>query len=182
MLFRSVGEMHGFSTVHRVHMKGSWHYDKDGKYGKAADINKNGPSERTDLIRAVDVAQRLGLAVIFARDGVRGEAGAHRTHLHVDVGSFSHLGTSSFKPRGGGDVITTGIQRAVAAVEDMVWGPDTDKRADAVRMASAMHGVQFPHGAAYTQAVVRVDTDGVWGNDSRAGHDQIGRASWRERV
>ena len=54
-----------------------------------------------------------------------------------------------------------------------MWGPDTDKRADAVRMASAMHGVQFPHGAAYTQAVVRVDTDGVWGNDSRAGHDRV---------
>ena len=56
-----VGEMHGFSAVHPVHTGGSWHFDSDGGFGKAADINKNGPDERAELIEALNRAQELGL-------------------------------------------------------------------------------------------------------------------------
>ena len=75
----SVGEMHGFSAVHPVHTGGSWHFDSDGGFGKAADINKNGPDERAELIEALNRAQELGLGVIFAATGPRGSAARTRT-------------------------------------------------------------------------------------------------------
>ena len=168
----SVGEMHGFAAVHDVHTHGSWHFDSDGGFGKAADINKNGPDEREQLIAALDRAQELGLGVIYARDGVNGIAGQHKNHLHVDVGPFSHLGLSSFMPRGGGDVLTEALQRAVRTGDDQVWGADTDLRAEAVKAASNIMGVTFPFGIEFTQRVVGVADDGVWGNQSRAAHDQ----------
>jgi hypothetical protein len=167
----SVGEMHGFSAVHPVHTAGSWHFDSDGGFGKAADINKNGPDERDQHIAALDRAQELGLGVIYARDGVNGIAGQHKNHLHVDVGPFSHLGLSSFTPRGGGDTLTEALQRAVHAAADQVWGAETDMRAEAVKAASNIMGVTFPFGVEFTQGVVGVPADGVWGNQSRAAHD-----------
>lgn len=90
-----VGEMHGFSTVHDVHMKNSWHYDKDANgFGKAADINHgvNGPAERAKLIVAMHYARSLGLATIFAWQGTAGVASGHQNHLHVDVGTQSNIG------------------------------------------------------------------------------------------
>jgi hypothetical protein len=168
----SVGEMHGFSAVNAVHTQGSWHFDSDGAFGKAADLNKNGPNERNDLVAALDRAQELGLAVIYARDGVAGVAGAHKNHLHVDVGPFSHLGTQSFVPRGGGDTVTAALQGVTGAGVDQIWGPETDKRLEAVRAASNLKGVTFPHGVTFTQQVVGVADDGVWGSVSRAAHDQ----------
>lgn len=175
----SVGEMHGFSTVHPVHTGGSWHFDSDGGFGKAADINKNGPHERTDLIEALNRAQELGLGVIYARDGSAGVSASHKNHLHVDVGPFGHLGAGSFRPRGGGDALTAAVQRAVHATADQVWGADTDKRAEAVKAASTLMGVRFPHGVEFTQRVVGAVTDGVWGAQSRRAHDTVTAAIQR---
>jgi hypothetical protein len=169
----AVGEMHGFSAVHPVHANGSWHFDKDGVFGKAADINKNGPQEREELIEALNRAQELGLGVIYARDGTAGIAGLHKDHLHVDVGPFSHLGVASFTPRGGGDTLTEAVQRAVHATADQVWGADTDVRVEAVKAASTLMGVTFPHGVDFTQRVVGVTDDGVWGAQSRHAHDVV---------
>lgn len=170
----SVGEMYGFSTVHKVHAAGSWHYDRSGDHGLAADINHpaGGAVERAALVRAVDVAHSLGLAVIYARDGVRGEAGAHQTHLHVDCGPYSHLGgTGSFKPVPGGDRVTGALQDIVRAGIDLVWGPDTDRRLELVRAASVYRGHTFPQGVAETQRVVGAVPDGDWGSRSAAAHD-----------
>ncbi|NMR20977.1 hypothetical protein [Cellulomonas fimi] len=175
----AVGEMHGFSAVHPVHAQGSWHFDTDGGFGKAADINKNGPDERDRLIAALDHAQELGLAVIFARDGVEGVAGKHKNHLHVDVGPFSHLGAQPFTPRGGGDAVTEALQQAVRAVPDQVWGADTDMRLEAVKAASNLMGVSFPHGVEFAQRAVGVVDDGVWGRDSRGAHDRATAAIQR---
>lgn len=169
----SVGEMHGFSAVHPVHTGGSWHFDQEGGFGKAADINKNGPNERGELIEALNRAQELGLGVIFARDGAAGVSATHRNHLHVDVGPFGHLGAGSFQPRGGGDKVTEALQQAVRAQADQVWGADTDQRLEAVKAASNLMGVGFPHGIAFTQRVVGVADDGVWGRESRRAHDTV---------
>ncbi|MDO4791830.1 MAG: N-acetylmuramoyl-L-alanine amidase [Buchananella hordeovulneris] len=64
-----------------------------------------------------------------------------------------------------------GVQRALRAVPDSVAGPDTRKRLDAVRAASAWGGGRHPHGVAYTQRVVGTDPDGIWGDASAAAHD-----------
>lgn len=72
-----------------VHRSGSWHAD-----GLAADLNHgpNGAAERARLLVALQEAERVGLAVTFARDGVVGSAASHQNHLHVDVGEWSNLG------------------------------------------------------------------------------------------
>lgn len=168
----AVGEMHGFSTVHPVHKEGSWHFDQEGRFGKAADLNKNGPDENGQLRTAVDRAQELGLAVIFARDGIQGRAGKHQGHLHVDVGPFSNLGVGGFKPKGGGDVVTQRVQRAVRVGEDQVWGTDTDTAVMAVRFASNLHGVTFPFGVVAAQRAVGAPETGEWDDASRHAHDQ----------
>lgn len=168
----AVGEMHGFSKVHDVHAPNSWHFDKEGRFGKAADINKNTGQERRELTLAVERAQELGLAVIYARDGTAGPASGHRNHLHVDVGPFSHLGVTSFTPRGGGDTVTAALQRAVRLTEDQVWGALTEKRLSAVRAASNLHGVTFPHGVTVAQQTVGAPQTGVWDDASRAAHDR----------
>lgn len=168
----SVGEMHGFAPVHPVHKEGSWHFDQENGFGKAADINRNGPDEGAQLRAAVDRAQELGLAVIFARDGVQGRAGKHKGHLHVDVGPFSNLGVGGFKPRGGGDTVTRGLQRAVRVGDDQIWGNDTDTALMAVRAASNLHGVTFPFGVAAAQRAVGAPQTGTWDDASRHAHDQ----------
>ncbi|WP_456788370.1 hypothetical protein [Cellulomonas sp. P5_C5] len=169
----SVGEMHGFTAVHPVHTGGSWHFDQEGGFGKAADLNKNGPDERDHLIEALNRAQELGLGVIFARDGSAGVSGSHRNHLHVDVGPFSHLGARSSKPRGGGDGLTAALQTAVHTGADEVWGFETDARLESIKAASGLMGVGFPLGVAFTQRVVGVPDDGVWGKQSRRAHDVV---------
>lgn len=65
----------------------------------------------------------------------------------------------------------TGIQRAVRANPDNVWGPDTNARVTAVRAASAYGGVKFPYGVAFTQSVVGAKPDGDWGPISKSDHD-----------
>lgn len=63
------------------------------------------------------------------------------------------------------------LQDAVGALKDNSWGPDSDKRLEAVRQASGLHGEKFPFGVRYTQAVVRTKVDGDWGRNSVSAHD-----------
>lgn len=63
------------------------------------------------------------------------------------------------------------LQRAVGAVGDNLWGPDTEKRTKAVRYAARFHGSRFPYGVRYTQRIVGTYVDGVWGKNSGAAHD-----------
>ena len=169
----SVDEMHGFSTVHQVHGAGSFHYDSDGGFGHAADINwpAGGTVEHQRLITARQVAEQLGLAVTFAEKGTKGSAAQHTTHLHTDVGEWSNLGAGNYRAPGGGDKVTVALQAAVRASQDMVWGPDTDRRLQLVRAASKLGGVTFPQGVAETQRVVGTPDDDDWGDASRAAHD-----------
>jgi hypothetical protein len=154
-----------------AHAAGSWHYD-----GLAFDINwgiSSPASERAHLLVALEVAGSMGLAVIFARDGVSGVAANHRNHLHTDVGEWSNVGTGDFR-RHAGDLKVWKLQRAVrtpASGRDNLWGPDTDKRLRAVQQASELLGPRFPYGVKYTQDVVGVRATGKWGDRSRAAHD-----------
>jgi hypothetical protein len=167
-----VGEHPAYGGVTRgVHAASSWHYD-----GLAADINwgtGNPPGERAHLVVALEVAQSMGLALIFARDGAVGVAANHRNHLHVDVGEWSNYGAGDVRRRGG-DLKVWELQGAVhtpAAGRDNLWGPDTDKRLRAVQQAAVLAGMRFPYGIAYTQRVVGTPDDGVWGLASRRAHD-----------
>lgn len=63
------------------------------------------------------------------------------------------------------------FQRAIGTRADNIWGEDTENRARAVRYASKMHGETFPYGVRYAQQVVKTLVDGLWGQQSAAGHD-----------
>jgi hypothetical protein len=71
----------------------------------------------------------------------------------------------------GGYTDCRAVQAAVRADVDNVWGPDTEKRVDAVRKASNWGGVQFPYGVEFTQSVVGTEVDGIWGDNSMSAHD-----------
>lgn len=167
-----IGEHPDHGGVSPVHTPGSWHDD-----GLAADLNwgppGTSPAERKRFLYAIQVAQSMGLGVIYARDGVGGSAATHRTHLHVDCGTSTNFGAGYTRtPRGDRKVQLS--QNAVnfpMRRKDNLWGPDTDKRIEAVRRASQLHGVKFPHGVKFAQRCVGVERDGDWGPDSRAGHD-----------
>jgi peptidoglycan hydrolase-like protein with peptidoglycan-binding domain len=62
------------------------------------------------------------------------------------------------------------LQRAVHAEPDAIWGPDTDRRIEALSAASRHGGRQFPHGVKLAQNVVGAEMDGVWGPDSDRRH------------
>lgn len=63
------------------------------------------------------------------------------------------------------------LQRAVRAAADGVWGPDTEKRFEALRMASKWGRWTFPHGVEFAQGVVGARKDGKWGTNSGLAHD-----------
>lgn len=178
-----VGEHPAYGTVHPVHMDGSWHY-KEG----AADINfgVNGAVERQKLLALIPLAERLGLAVTFARDGVVGSAAQHKNHLHVDIGGWSNYGRGPVRAKAGDPNAALpalanirGLQAAVGAEQDNVNGPDTRQRIGAVRAASAYGGRGFPYGTEYTQRVVGTPDDGDWGKNSNIAHDKAVRAIQR---
>lgn len=151
-----------------VHTRGSWHND-----GLAADINKNGPRERAELVHALTVAASFGLAVIFARDGVVGVARNHQGHLHVDVGQWSNYGAGDVRAARG-DAKVWNLQGAVhleGADLDNLYGPNTDKRLYALAASSAHGGGRHPYGVRFTQDVVGARADGKWGDASRSAHD-----------
>jgi hypothetical protein len=155
-----------------VHAAKSFHYD-----GLAVDVNwatGSPPSERALLLAALEVAVSMSLAVIFARDGITGAAANHRDHLHADVGEWSNYGAGNVRRREG-DLLVWELQQVVfwaPAQHDNLWGPNTDKRLHAIRMASELHGPRFPYGRKYTQRLVKTPDDGVWGPGSMAAHDR----------
>jgi len=65
----------------------------------------------------------------------------------------------------------TQLQAAVRAAQDNSWGPDTDKRLNALREASAWGGHDFPYSVKFAQNVVGTPADGDWGRKSIAAHD-----------
>lgn len=167
-----IGEHPDHGGVHPVHAKGSWHYD-----GLAADLNWGPPGspagEMTKLKRAARVAETFGLGIILAARGTTGSASAHRDHLHVDVGSSSNWGDRYDTPPVGDSKVQR-LQRAVHmpwAEADNMWGPATDARLEAVRHASRLKGVKFPHGVRTAQQAVGTKADGAWGTASRKAHD-----------
>lgn len=176
----SVGEMYPYDAPNKgVHSSKSWHYDefKHGgkRYSKAADINLRGGGykERARFREfAIPVAESLGLGIIHARDGYVGAASAHRTHLHVDLGSYSNYGRGLVRCKAGGSTITYSIQIATRADVDNLWGDDTDKHAEAVRAASNWRGRKHPYGVEFLQACLGVNTDGVRGSKTDAAHDE----------
>jgi len=166
-----VGEMPPWDAAKAgAHSKGSWHYDKDGKYGQAADINYGTSGSSTSENDVLDhlriVGESMGLGVIWRSPG-------HYTHLHADVGTWSRFNGNGYT-RMAGDIVTYKIQGAVhfpAKERDNLWGDNTDDRIEAVRYASNLHGVKFPKGAKAAQIAVGTKADNVWGNNSRAAHD-----------
>lgn len=157
------------------HSRNSWHYDRDGRFGQAADFNF-GPAgtskaERDKLELLAVVAVSMGLGVIYALHGTVGSAYAHRTHLHADVGSVSNLGRGAYK-RTVGDLVVWDTQPIVHTERDNLCGPHSIKRLEAVQAASNRHGVKFPHGVQFAQEAVGTKPDGDWGPKSRAAHDR----------
>lgn len=155
----AVGENPRYGTrrvTPNVHVVGSWHYA-----GLAADINHgpNGPTERTALLRALAVAESLGLAVTYARDGVVGSAANHRNHLHVDVGEWSNYGS--------------GVVRAKRATTNQVPGADraTDER-DPKRLPLIKRGSRGGWVGLWQKVLgargVSVRVDEVFGPDTEA--------------
>lgn len=167
-----VGEMPPWGTVHPVHVANSFHYDRDGKYGQAADINwpGGGDTEHNRLAAAVAVAESMGLGVIFALHGTKGAASSHKTHLHADVGLWSSLGRGDFT-RKAGDLVVWDTQLAAHASQDNRDGPITTKHLEAIKAASNRHGVKFPYGVEFAQEAVGAAQDGDWGDHSRYSHD-----------
>lgn len=62
------------------------------------------------------------------------------------------------------------FQTAVRATADNMWGPDTDKHANALIGASGFNGEakRFPYGILFAQNVVGTNPDNHWGPNSKA--------------
>lgn len=154
-----------------VHAPQSWHYE-----GLATDINwgtGNPPGERAKLVAALTVGESMGLALTYARDGTVGSAATHRGHLHADVGEWSNYGRGPFR-RTPGSLLPYRLQQAVFrshAQRDNIWADRTDKRLNAVRMASRFHGVKFPYGVRFTQRVLGAPESDSWTRQAREEHD-----------
>lgn len=173
-----ITEMPPYDAVNSGHAGASWHKDMDGKYGQAADINfgSSGSSaaERAMFRRLLPVAKSYGLGVIhnYSGKGV-GAAGSHNGHMHVDVGSYSNFGNGAFKQAGGKRCVVR-TQKALhqyRSKQDNLHGDYTRADIKVLRAASNKGGNKFPLGKKRAQRVCGVKQDGVWGDDSRAGHD-----------
>lgn len=90
--------------------------------------------------------------------------------LNAAVSSKTQTPTPAPQPAQRLDV--RGLQAAVGAAQDNSWGPDTDKRLEAVRQSSGRHGEKFPFGVKFAQEVVRTKVDGDWGRNSVKAHDE----------
>lgn len=149
-----------------AHKPTSWHYDTDGKYGLAADINigVDGASdyEMRMLKRLIPVAQSLGLGVLVAAYGTN--ISGHRDHMHVDCGSYSNLGRGLYKQAAGNRrVIRT--QKALhqyRSKQDNLLGDYTKTDLNVLRAASKKGGYKFPLGVKRAQRVVGVKQTGKW--------------------
>lgn len=170
-----------------VHNSRSFHYDKDGKYGQAADINIGAAGaseyEMKMLRRLIPVAQSYGLGVLVAAYGTN--ITGHRDHLHVDVGSYSNLGRGSYR-QAKGNRRTVRTQKALhqpRSKQDNLLGSYTETDIKVLRAASRKGGVKFPQGVDRAQRVVGTKRDKKWGANSRAAHDDTTKALqrvWKE--
>lgn len=159
-----------------VHNPRSFHYDKDGKYGLAADINIGAAGasdyEMRMLKRLIPVAQSLGLGVILAAYGTN--VVGHRDHMHVDVGSYSNLGRGTFRQAAGHRrVIRT--QKALhqyRSKQDNLLGGYTRDDLTVLRAASRKGGFKFPLGVKRAQRVVGVKQTGKWDRAAGLAHTE----------
>lgn len=110
-----------------------------------------------ETIAAVKAFQKeVGLLV----DGIPGPDTAKALDRRIDAKAPA----SSKRPD------CTGLQRAVRAKQDNMWGVATDRHLYALRAASVWGGSKFPYGVAFTQRVVGTKTDGKWGSLSGEAH------------
>lgn len=129
--------------------------NKLNKVGYALDVDgSRGPKTQTAV---KDFQKKQGLVV----DGLPGP----QTKARLDAVSSTVPVRNPKRPN------VTGLQAAVRANQDNSWGPDTDKRLEAVRAASAWAGQKFPHGVKFAQQVVGTNADGDWGRNSVRAHD-----------
>lgn len=183
-----IGESLPYTSVHSVHENHSFHYDKyrsdhDGKvYSEAADINTGAPgasqAEREKLALLIPVAESYGIAFILGIYGTEGSAAKHRDHAHVDIGSWSNYGRGAFPPPRGDSRVydMQTATRTEVKKRDNLYGKESHKRANAVRMASTYMGPKFPYGVEYAQRVIGVKDDGVWGAKSKEAHKAMVRS------
>ncbi|WP_062301660.1 hypothetical protein [Demequina subtropica] len=173
-----VTEMQPYGEVHKGHSSTSFHYDTDGVYGQAADLNvgtAGAPaSERALMVACRRVFESLGLSVLYdyTGNGVA-VARAHRDHGHIDVGSYSNFGDGPVKHgRGSTAVVDTQVAlHQPPAMRDNLLGDTTAGDLAAVRDASVFGGEKFDAGLERAQRAVGVATGGDWDAKSRAAHD-----------
>lgn len=179
----SIGEMHGFSTVHDVHAKGSWHYDQENGFGKAADINFNGPGEMARLIRARKRAEELGLAVTLAE---KGYVSGHADHLHVDLGQWSNLGAGIYRAKGstGTGYNTVAVETSQDGDEEVALSSEAQAQVAAIVAAEVAKVRRGDEAQAQRQtivdAVLASIPEKVWG--ASYGKNGIGPAAMRDWV
>lgn len=174
-----------YSSVHKVHSKNSWHYYwflwKLKKHSRAADINwpAGGSIERSKLTAKVRAIRSFGIAVIFDMTGnSNGPTVTHKTHLHMDQGSYSNLGDGQV-PILKCDVTvydTQTILHVTLANKDNLNGNDTMNRLKLVQESSAHGGVDFPDGIKKTQQVIGAALTGKWDRQSIQAHDKTVKA------
>lgn len=157
------------STVHKVHVVGSWHYLKNyyaGKWrSKAADFNF-GPagkpaSEKTMGRLLVQVGLSMGIAMRFS---LTGHVSGHDDHVHADQGAWTNTGGGEYHQKAG-DLCAWDVQLPLKITQDNLAGAITRKNLFAVR--EAVYG-RFPYGVKFTQKLVGTTADGIWGPKSKA--------------
>lgn len=113
----------------------------------------------------IDAVKRFQKDMGLDQDGLPGPKTKARLQERLNAAKTSP------NPKPAGRPNCTQLQRAVRATPDNSWGPDTDKRLDALRASSAWGGQKFPSGVKFLQGVVGTPQDGRWGPKSVRAHD-----------
>lgn len=170
-----------YTRVHPVHTSNSFHYDEQTYGGKketlAVDINwpGGGTTERNKLIGVLPVIKAFGISFIFAKDGIFDAAKDHRDHIHADCGAFTNQGKAWVKTVAK-DLCVYDMQllvRTPVKSRNNIDNTDLNKRLTAIAAASKYHGVKFPYGIKYTQAIIGAPLTGKWDTNSKTAHDVI---------
>lgn len=169
-----VGEHPAYGGVtDNVHRAGSWHPD-----GLAADINWRGSgSERAKILQLIPAAERYGLGITFARDGIAGSAVNHQNHLHVDCGSWSNYGKGAVRAKRAtitvnGNVLQRGSTGARVGKLQAGLNSVFPAYSDLVR--DNVYGAQTEAVVTEFQKRVGIMPDGVVGPVTRAALRQFG--------